>query len=105
MNPILLVEPVDTNITLFEMGQLTCVARGFPSPEVSWYQNGTLLDVNALGNVDVSSTIMSRNTTSTLTFRNATFDNSGRYFCSATSSDPDVTGVNSSAVDVIVRGE
>ena len=91
------------NISLFENGTLTCKARGFPAPEVLWYQNGTRLDVNALGNVNVHALMMNRNTTSTLTITNATFDNSGRYFCGATSSDPAVIGVNSSDVDVIVR--
>ena len=103
MNPILLEEPVDTNISLFEDGMLFCRARGFPVPEVLWYQNGTRLDVAALGNVNVTAVMMSRITTSTLTITNATFANSGRYFCSATSSDPNVISVNSSEVDIIVR--
>ena len=103
VNPILLEEPVDRNISLFENGVLTCRARGFPTPEVSWYQNGTRLDVAAVGNVDITEVMMNRDTTSTLTITNATFDNSGRYFCNVTSSDPDVITVNSSAVDVIVR--
>ena len=82
---------------------LICRARGFPTPEVVWYQNGTHLDVAALGNVNVTAVMMSRITTSTLTITNATFANSGKYFCSVTSSDPNVISVNSSEVDVIVR--
>ena len=105
VNPILLEEPVDTNISLFENGVLTCRARGFPTPEVSWYQNGTRLDAAAVGKVNITAVIMNRDTTSTLTITNATFDNSGRYFCSVTSSDPNVIMVNSSEVDVIVRRE
>ena len=103
MNPILLEAPVDTNISLFEDGMLICRARGFPTPEVLWYQNGTRFDVAALGNVNVTAVMMGRTTTSTLTITNATFANSGRYFCSATSIDPNVVSVNSSEVDVIVR--
>ena len=94
---------MDTNISLFEVGMLICRARGFPTPEVLWYQNGTRLDMAALGNVDVTAVMMGLNITSTLTITNATFDNSGRYFCSAASSDPNVVSVNSSEVVVIVR--
>ena len=94
---------MDTNISLFEDGMLICRARGFPTPEVVWYQNSTRLDVAALGNVNVAAVMMSRITTSTLTITNATFVNLGRYFCSVTSSDPSVTSVNSSEVDVIVQ--
>ena len=103
VNPILLEEPVDTNISLFEDGMLLCRARGFPTPEVLWYQNGTRLDAAALGNVNVTAVMMGLNTTSTLTITNATFANSGRYFSSATSIDPSVISVNSSEVDVVVR--
>ena len=103
VNPILLEEPVDRNISLFEDGMLICWARGFPTPDVLWYQNGTRHDAAALGNVDVTAVMMSRITTSTLTITNATFANSGRYFCSATSIDPNVISVNSSEVDVIVH--
>ena len=94
---------MNTNISLLEDGMLICRARGFPVPEVLWYQNGTRLDVAALGNVNVTAVMTSRNTASTLTITNATFDNSGRYFCSVTSSDPNVISVNSSEVDVIVQ--
>ena len=94
---------MDTNISLFEDGMLICRARGFPAPEVLWYQNGIRLDVAALGNVNVTAVMMSRITTSTLTITNATFANSGRYFCGATSIDTNVISVNSSEVDVIVR--
>jgi len=103
VNPILLEEPVDTNISLFEVRVLICRVRGFPAPEVLWYQNGIRLDVTALGNVNVTAVMMSRITTSTLTITNATFANSGKYFCSVTSSDPNVISVNSSEVDVIVQ--
>ena len=103
MNPILLEVPNDRNISLFDNGMLTCKARGFPNPKVLWYQNGTHHDVNALRNVKVTVLMMDHNTTSTLTITNATFDNSGRYFCSATSSGPAIIGVNSSEVYVIVR--
>ena len=105
VNPILLEEPVDTNISFFEDGMLICRARGFPTPEVLWYQNGIRLDVAALGNVNVTAVMMGLNTTSTLTITNATFANPGRYFCSATSIDPNVISVNSSEVDVIVRSK
>ena len=94
---------MDTNISLFEEGMIICRARGFPTPDVLWYQNGTRLDVAALGNVNVTAVMMGHTTTSTLTITNATFANSGRYFCSATSIDPNVVSVNSSEVDVIVR--
>ena len=94
---------MDTNISLFEEGMVICRARGFPTPDVLWYQNGTRLDAAALGNVDVTAVMMGLNTTSTLTIINATFANSGRYFCSVTSSDPNVISVNSSEVDVIVQ--
>ena len=103
VNPILLEEPVDRNVSFFEGGMLICRARGFPTPDVLWYQNGTRLDVAALGNVNVTAVMTSRIATSTLTITNATFANSGRYFCSATSIDPNVISVNSSEVDVIVR--
>ena len=103
MNPILLEEPVDTNISLFEVGVLICRVRGFPAPEVLWYQNGIRLEVAALGNVNVTAVMMSRITTSTLAITNVTFDNSGWYFCSITSSDPNVISVNSSEVDIIVQ--
>ena len=105
VNPILLEEPVDTNISLFEDGMLICRARGFPTPEVLWYQNGTRFDAAALGNVNVTAMMTSHITTSTLTITNATFANSGRYFCSATSIDPNVCSVNSSEVDAIVQGK
>ena len=94
---------MDTIIYLFEDGMLICRARGFPTPEVLWYQNGMRLDVAALGNADVTAVMMGLNITSTLTITNATFDNSGRYFCSATSSDPNFVSVNSSEVVVIVQ--
>ena len=94
---------MDTIIYLFEDGMLICRARGFPTPEVLWYQNGTRLDVAALGNADVTAVMMGLNITSTLTITNATFDNSGRYFCSATSSDPNFVSVNSSEVVIIVQ--
>ena len=103
VNPILLEEPVDTNISLFDDGMLICRARGFPTPDVLWYQNGTRLDVAALGNVDVTAVMTSRITTSTLTITNATFANSGRFLCSAASSDPNIISINSSEVDFIVR--
>ena len=103
VNPILLEEPVDRNISLFEDGMLICWARGFPTPDVLWYQNGTRLDVAALGNVNITAVMTSHITTSTLTITNATFANSGRFLCSATSIDPNVISVNSSEVDVIVH--
>ena len=103
VNPILLEEPVDRNISLFEDGMLICRARGFPTPDVLWYQNGTRLDVAAPGNVNVTAVMMSRITTSTLTITNATFANSGSFLCIAASIDPNVISVSSSEVDVIVR--
>ena len=103
VNPILLEVPTDMNISLFENGMFTCKARGFPTPTVSWYRNGRHLDVNALDNVDITAVMIGHNTTSILTITNATYENSGKYFCSATSSGPAVIGVNCSEVDVIVR--
>ncbi len=65
-------------------GTLTCVATGFPAPQVMWYHNGSLLLSD--GRVIVSGMVVDLVVTSTVDVSSANSNNSGNYSCRVESS-------------------
>ncbi len=95
---ILLHPPVDTSISLGESFFLTCVARGYPLPAVSWRRDGAPIAPGVEFNItEFQMPILNVSTvTSILELCNAQLTHSGIYTCEAQNSlgaDPRFTNV------------
>ena len=103
VNPIITKDPSNTNITYKDPtgGLICCEAQGFPTPNITWYQNGTVL--TDMANVtELESKPYTR--TSTVNFINAIFNDSGSYYCVATSAADNVVDARSDTAYVTVQG-
>ncbi|KAL8608110.1 hypothetical protein ACOMHN_016565 [Nucella lapillus] len=78
--PRLIHEPRDQEVTLDSRFELECVARGIPTPVVTWMLNGRPLAASP-----------SVNGVSTVTVRHAMQENGGEYTCVATNSASQVS--------------
>ena len=79
---------------------LNCQAEGFPRPFITWFINNTMIS-NGVTNDDASTTVIS----STLMVSDANFDDSGMYYCQATSSEFPGLLVNSTVAMITVVGK
>ena len=82
---------------------LECSATGFPAPSITWQHNRTI--ISETSRVRISSTASYFQTTSTLTVTMSMTNDSGRYFCTATSSVTVFDSVNSTEALVLVQGQ
>lgn len=78
--PVIHSPPDDTSIATNESLILTCIVRGFPTPSIQWYFNGSLLNQDERmyiieEHLDVTST------SSILIIENTTVADSGEYVC------------------------
>ena len=79
---------------------MNCQAEGFPRPSITWFMNNTMIS-NGVTNDDASTTVIS----STLMVSNANFDDSGMYYCQATSIEFPGLLVNSTVAMITVVGK
>ena len=79
---------------------LTCSAEGFPRPSIIWFMNGTLIN-NRVSDFNMSMNVIN----STLTTSNATFNDSGVYYCQAVSSEFPSLNVTSGVAIITVVGK
>ena len=81
--------PMDTNVTSFEGDIiLMCGGMGFPIPNITWFQNGSAIDMDQDNTtINTTSSDSSRTTLSILTVSMAMVNNSGFYHCNLSSLD------------------
>ena len=81
--------PMDTNVTSFEGDIiLMCGGMGFPIPNITWIQNGYVIDMDQDNTtINTTSSNSSRTTLSILTVSMAMVNNSGFYHCNLSSLD------------------
>ena len=100
--------PQDINVTSFE-GVITlyCEGTGFPIPDITWYQNGTVIDASEDEYVTITTTSESstRTVNSTLVITRAVMSNSGDYHCNLSSSVSEYEEVMSRVARVFVQGK
>ena len=80
---------------------LTCVAEGFPTPAIIWFMNNTMISNGVMSVVDMAMNVR----TSTLTISNASFSDSGMYYCEAESSEFVGLNVTSGIANIAVVGK
>ena len=99
--PLLITDPTDI-LEVIINGDfiLNCQAEGFPRPSITWIMNNTMIS-NGVTNDDASMTVIS----STLMVSNANFDDSGMYYCQATSIEFPGLLVNSTVAMITVVGK
>ena len=79
---------------------LNCQAEGFPRPSITWFMNNTMIS-NGVTNDNTLMTVIS----STLMISNANFNDSGMYYCQATSNPFPGLLVNSTVANITVVGK
>ena len=79
---------------------LMCVAEGFPTPAIIWFMNNTMIS-NGVSDVDMAMNVR----TSRLTISNASFSDSGMYYCEAESSEFVDLNVTSGIANIAVVGK
>ena len=79
---------------------LTCSAEGFPRPSIVWFMNNTMIS-DVVSDVNTSMTVLS----STVTISNASFNDSGMYYCLAVSSEFAGLNVTSGIGNITVVGK
>ena len=79
---------------------LTCIAEGFPTPAIIWFMNNTMIS-DGVSDVDMAMNVR----TSTLTISNASFSDSGMYYCEAESSEFVGLNVTSGIANIAVVGK
>lgn len=97
--------PLDDNVTSFEgVITLMCGGVGFPIPNITWFQNGSAIDMDQ-DNTTISTTSSdsSRTTLSILTVSMAMVNNSGFYHCNLSSLDYE--DLISEAALILVQGK
>ena len=101
MGPAVSIDPADTNVTRFQNFSLTCEGTGYPTPEILWVQNGSVIDLNQ-EHVSLLSLRGLEKTSSTLTISMADTSTSGLYHCTVS-----VEGltVKSRSALILVQGE
>ena len=68
-----------------DKANFTCQATGEPVPSISWYFNGTMINVSDTSKYRIESRLINITTTeNTLTVYSATEDDVGTYTCNAT---------------------
>ena len=79
----------------------SCGAVGEPVPTLSWYFDGTMLNVSDTSNYSVSNSINNTEVTTLLTILNTQSSNAGIYTCEA----ENFLGTNRSSGILTVNGE
>ena len=77
--PVIYSSPNDTIVTRTESLHLVCIFRGFPSPSIEWYFNGSLLSQDE--RINITEEYSDLTSTSTISIMNTTFADSGEYSC------------------------
>ena len=84
-----------------DTASFTCQATGEPVPNITWYFNSTALDEANITKYTITISVMSLNTTSTLTIMNVQSTDVGTYTCNATN----VVSSDTSSGVLTVNGE
>ena len=101
--PEIETNPVSMNVTRNHSITLICSATGYPAPSITWQHNRTT--ISETSRVCISSTSSYFQITSTLTVTSSMTNDSGRYFCTATSYVTEFNSVNSTEALVLVQGQ
>ena len=91
------------NVTRNHSITLNCSATGYPAPSITWQHNRTI--ISEISRVRISNTSSYFQTTSTLTVTSSMTNDSGRYFCTATSSVTEFDSVNSTEALVLLQSQ
>ena len=79
---------------------LTCSAEGFPRPSIVWFMNNTMIS-DGVSDYNTLMTVLS----STVTISNASFNDSGVYYCQTVSSEFADLNVTSGIGNITVVGK
>ena len=101
--PEIETNPVAMNVTRNHTITLECSATGYPAPSITWWHNRTIISQTI--RVSISNTSSYFQTTSILTVTMSMTNDSGHYFCTATSSISVFNSVNSTEALVLVQGQ
>ena len=96
--------PQTSNVSINDEFSLSCTASAFPLPNITWFQNSTLVENDT--RTTIAQTTTSRTVTSTITIDNATTSDGGTYVCRVDA--PPGTDFNITDSDtalVLVQGE
>ena len=107
--PVILVPPSSLNVTFMnESINLSCNASGFPVPTISWYHNGTDINITAESRQNITRQEQERSILSILVVnaKNVTVNDSGVYVCSVSSSITEFrdTMSNNYSASILVQG-
>ena len=101
VGPLFITDPTDSQEVMINGDfRLNCQAEGFPRPSIIWFMNYTMIS-NGVTSDDASMTVIS----STLMISNAYFDDSGMYYCQATSNLFPGLLVNSAVAIITIVGK
>ena len=79
---------------------LICSAEGFPRPSIVWFMNNTMIS-DGVSDDNTSMTVLS----STVTISNASFNDSGMYYCQVVSSEVADLNMTSGIGNITVVGK
>ena len=101
VGPHFITDPVSSQEVLID-GEfsLTCSAEGFPRPSIVWFMNNTMI-INGVSDLNILMNVAG----STLTASNASFNDSGVYYCQAVSSEFMDINVTSGVAIITVVGK
>ena len=101
VRPVVVLDPVSINVTRVENNiVLSCSATGFPAPAIVWYHNDTA--ITTMGRVNITSSSSDYQTNSTITITSSMTNDTGDYYCNATST---VGTVSTSVALALVQGQ
>ena len=99
VGPLFITNPITSQeVAINREFRLNCSAEGFPIPSIVWFMNNTIIS-NGVTNIQGSMNVNS----STLIISNATFSDSGMYYCQAVSSEfPDLNVTSTTAIITVL---
>ena len=107
MFPVILTQPVSSNITAGGEDVITCEARGFPSPNIYWQKNGqnlTSIEQSiASFEEDIIPNQPELSAIGRLTIKDSVLSTGGNYSCVATNLLVTFETVFSNEVEVFVQ--
>ena len=104
VDPVVISHPIGANITLGEADRMiSCEARGSPQPIIVWYRNDSLINLQTARGLSITLTTIHVVVHSELVFLNATFEDSGVYWCEARPLYLEGTPASSARVNITVQ--
>ena len=103
VDPVVISDPIGANITLFTDRMISCEARGSPQPIIVWYRNDSLINLQTATGLSITLITIHVVVHSELKFLNATFEDSGVYWCEARPLYLGGTPASSARVNITVQ--